>query len=130
MREKNINVYFVKPSKQVLYSLYMNMIKHLKNLFANVLKSSIMWITRMPPDTLDSLYIIIIVKKKIMHVHNHIWKDIDYLEPSSDKEFLDRLYIIVIYKNIEKARQEQQGNYLKEEASNVAENKQKVQAHC
>ena len=64
-----------------------------------------------------------------MHVHNHIWKDIDYLEPSSDKEFLDRLYIIVIYKNIEKARQEQQGNYLKEEASNVAENKQKVQAH-
>ena len=29
MREKNINVYFVKPSKQVLYSLYMNMIKHL-----------------------------------------------------------------------------------------------------
>ena len=45
-----------------------------------------------------------------MHVHNHIWKDIDYLEPSSDKEVLDRLYIIVIYKNIEKTGQDQLGN--------------------
>ena len=49
----------------------------------------------------------------------------DYSEPSSDKAVLERLYIIVIYKNIEKARQEQRGNDLKEEASNVAENSKK-----
>ena len=45
------------------------------------------------------------------------------------KAVLDRLYIIVTYKNIEKTGQEQLGNDLKEELSNVAENKQKVQAY-